>query len=495
MKYFNRSVSVKIAFKKVYKSSFYVILTEVIAALILLLYYYILRKTTTLSLFWQSNIPIYNWLQIIFSVINAILLGVTISMFIYILRTKAKSEKSTIIHSFSSLIFSAAATGCTVCGAFLLPLFGIAASLTALPFAGLEIKLISIAILIYAIAEYSRVITGVYKPPVEKIIKYANGRVEFNVNRKTLPQLKHIGILIIFVLFVYALPHVPKAWRISMQKSIGKTVTPSQSAKASNTSTSAIFAQINPPQGYETTITFGDIGPKMLDLGVIDFEKFKQIYTRSGQSLTSDQIKILTKGSNSRIKITPENSYFLLNFFWAFGLANQTKILTEGDMVKYGKDQTGSFASTGGWSLAKGDAMQYYSKRAIVPLTSQQEGLVNSVASNVYRPCCGNPTSFPDCNHGMALLGIFELMASQGATEQQMYEAGKYFNAFWFPSNAFDLALYFKNAEGKDFKDIDPKLLLSKDYSSAFGAQRVKSYLVDKGIQEKPPARGGGCGV
>jgi len=36
---------------------------------------------------------------------------------------------------------------------------------------------------------------------------------------------------------------------------------------------------------------------------------------------------------------------------------------------------------------------------------------------------------------------------------------------------------------------------LSKDIFSAFGAQTVKKWLIDKGIQEKPPAQGGGCGV
>ena len=95
----------------------------------------------------------------------------------------------------------------------------------------------------------------------------------------------------------------------------------------------------------------------------------------------------------------------------------------------------------------------------------------------------------------MALLGIFEVMAAQGATESEMYQAGKYINSYWFPGNAFDAALYFKNKEGKEFKDIDAKSFLSKDIFSAFGAQNVKKYLVEKGIQEKPPAQGGGCGV
>jgi hypothetical protein len=140
--------------------------------------------------------------------------------------------------------------------------------------------------------------------------------------------------------------------------------------------------------------------------------------------------------------------------------------------------------------------MSYYAKRKLVTLTSDEEKRVYDVASNVYRPCCGNSTAFPDCNHGMALLGIFELMAAQGATQTQMYQAAKYINSFWFPSTAFDTALYFKNKEGLDFKNIEPKIFLSKDIFSASGAQNVKKYLVEKGIQEKPPSGGGGgCGI
>lgn len=271
--------------------------------------------------------------------------------------------------------------------------------------------------------------------------------------------------------------------------------TASSGSTTGSKATADIFAKINPPEGYEINVRYGDIGPKMIELGVIDLQKFKDTYAQSGQPLSQEQLDILTKGANKKIKITPDNSYFLLNFFWAFGLANQTKILTEGDMIKYGEGQTGNFASTGGWTLSKGDSMQYYSKRALAPLTPSQEKLVNDVASNVYRPCCGNSTAFPDCNHGMALLGIFELMASQGATEKQMYEAGKYINSFWFPANAYDVALYFKNKDGLDFKDIDPKKFLSKETFSAFGAQEVKKWLVEKNLAQPPPKQGGGCGV
>lgn len=257
-----------------------------------------------------------------------------------------------------------------------------------------------------------------------------------------------------------------------------------------------LFDEVNPVAGFTINASYGQLGPKMITMGVIDPDKFKQTYEKSNQPLTTEQEQILLKGSDNKITITRENSYFLLNYFWAVGLANKSKILEEGDMIKYGgKGGAGSFASTGGWTLSRGNSMSYYSKSILIPLTKDQEALVNLVASNIYRPCCNNSTAFPDCNHGMALLGVLQLMASSGANENELYEAGKYFNAFWFPGNYYDLALYFQNKENKLFKDIDSKTLLSKNYSSASGWQGAKQWLADKGLIQQPPKQGGSCGV
>ncbi|MCL5094333.1 MAG: hypothetical protein M1355_04345 [Patescibacteria group bacterium] len=272
----------------------------------------------------------------------------------------------------------------------------------------------------------------------------------------------------------------------------GEIENPSQ-LKVSSTELSNIHFEINPKDGYEINARYGNLGPKMIDAGVIDSPKFTDVYKQS-QPLTPEQLEILTKGSDQKIKITTQNSYFLLNYFWAVGLANKSEILDAGEMVRDGRDQAGNFASTGGWTLGKGNAMDYYSKFTLIKLTGKQEKLVKSVASNVYRPCCDNSTAFPDCNHGMALLGMLELMAANNANEVQMYEASKYFNAFWFSGQYGDIALYFKNKEGKSYKDLDGKVVLSKAYSSATGYQNVKEWLSRKGLINAPSS-GASCGA
>lgn len=287
--------------------------------------------------------------------------------------------------------------------------------------------------------------------------------------------------------------YIAKITRSGISSELLNTSSSAKTVKGSQVS----LSEVNPDAGYEINATFEDLGPRMIAMGVIDLEKFKAAYSASGLDLDQEQLDILTKGSNSKVKITSLNSKFLLNFFWAVGLANKTSILDKGEIMKYGGIKgVGSFASTGGWTLAKGDAVKYFSKSKLINLTPEQEKLVNEVASNIYRPCCDNSTAFPDCNHGMALLGVLELMAANGASEDDMYQVSKYFNAFWFPGNYTDLALYFKNKEGKDFKDIDPKVLLSKEFSSATGWQTAKAWLGSQGIIELPKQQGGGgCGV
>ena len=143
--------------------------------------------------------------------------------------------------------------------------------------------------------------------------------------------------------------------------------------------------------------------------------------------------KLLYGKNNGHVAITAENSGMMLNMLWAFGLANKNPILENGPMMdpRYGGAE--NFASTGGWTLAKGNTMNHYSMHQFVTLTPEQQILVERVAKNIFRPCCKNSTYFPDCNHGMAMLGLLELMASQGATETDMYRISGEVNALWFP--------------------------------------------------------------
>lgn len=259
--------------------------------------------------------------------------------------------------------------------------------------------------------------------------------------------------------------------------------------------TPMMIHQINPPEGYTIPATFGNIGPQMIAAGAIDLDKFVQVYKQAGKPLTDEQMNILTQESSARIVINPENAYFLLNFFWAFGLANQNAALTGGPMIADGKDKVGGFASTAGWTLGAKPPTELYAGTLMISLTEEQQARLMEVASSVYRPCCGNPTHFPDCNHGMAMLGLLELMASQNASTDEMFAAAKYINAFWYPQQMLEVATLFKAVQNVDFAQANARELVSYQFFSASGFQAVHQFLAANGLLEQAPSRSGSCGV
>lgn len=252
---------------------------------------------------------------------------------------------------------------------------------------------------------------------------------------------------------------------------------------------SALEEKVIPSQGVILPVSWGTLGGQLVREGVIDANKFMALYQSRG-AFTEEYRTLLAGESNEPLVITPENSGYLLNLFWALGLANANPVLTEGEMVNPRYGGAGRFASTGGWTLAKGDAMEHYARHPLVSLTEDQQKLVDRVSRGIYRPCCGNSTYFPDCNHGMAMLGLLELMASHGVSEEDMWKAALAVNSYWFPDTYLTLASYMEQ-QGIEWDKVDPKEILGEAYSSAAGYRTIMSQV------NTPSSRGGGsgCGV
>ncbi|MFA6077172.1 MAG: hypothetical protein WC735_03820 [Candidatus Paceibacterota bacterium] len=227
--------------------------------------------------------------------------------------------------------------------------------------------------------------------------------------------------------------------------------------------------------GIELPVKWGSLGMQMTEAGVIDKVKFENLYNSRG-GLSESNKKLLEYADNENLVINSENSGVILNMLWALGLGNKNAILENGPMMdpKYGG--AGNFASTGGWNLADGKAMSHYSMHKFITLTPKQQALVERVAKNIYRPCCDNSTYFPDCNHGMAMLGLLELMASQGVSEVDMYKVALQVNTLWFPDQYATIKTFI-TSEGADWNTVDPKKILGAEYSSATGIQKVMSQI------------------
>ncbi|MDO8574200.1 MAG: hypothetical protein Q7R86_01065 [bacterium] len=236
-------------------------------------------------------------------------------------------------------------------------------------------------------------------------------------------------------------------------------------------------------------IEWKDIGQKMVKLGVIDQPAFENIYARRG-GLTGEEKSLLDNSPGKQVVINEQNAGYLLNLFWAFGLANKNPILEKGPMQNPEYGGAGRFASTGGWTLAKDNPMDHYSRHEMVKLTSDQQLLIEEVSQNIYRPCCGNSTYFPDCNHGMAMLGLLELMAANGVSEKEMYKVALQVNTFWFPDTYLTIDKYLKS-KGLSLASADPKEILGEDYSSAYGYANILSQVQTP----EQKSSGGGCGV
>jgi len=243
-----------------------------------------------------------------------------------------------------------------------------------------------------------------------------------------------------------------------------------------------------PSKGVALSITWGDLGAKLVEVGAIDSVKLEAVYKDRG-GFPPDFRKMLEKNANEKIVITSSNSGYLLNLLWALGLANKNQILEDkSEMMNPSYGGAENFASTGGWTLARGDAMSHYNMHELIVLTSGQQELVDRVSLNIFRPCCGNSTHFPDCNHGMAMLGLLELIASQGMNEQEMYKTALVVNSYWFPETYLTIATYMQQ-KGIAWKDASPKEMLNAPYSSSSGYQNISSQVT---LPEQVQG-GGGC--
>lgn len=226
---------------------------------------------------------------------------------------------------------------------------------------------------------------------------------------------------------------------------------------------SVIAEKVLPASGFVSKIRWGDAIPKLVGLGVINKTRFAR-----SVSLTPAELAVLDAPSDERIRINENTSWFTVTVLWPLGIANKNPILEKNGMAGPDVDY---YASTGGWTLGnKEGGGAYYNKYELITLTPEQQELAEYVADRVFRPCCNNPTSFPDCNHGAAMLALIELGASQGLTKEELFEEALHFNSFWFPQTYLETAIYFEAAKGISWEQVSSEEIVGKDYSSGSGS-------------------------
>ncbi len=276
----------------------------------------------------------------------------------------------------------------------------------------------------------------------------------------------------------------------SQAQNASQNASPDAPADDANASANELVEKIIPSAGIVLPVRWNDVGPRTLASGAINLSKFEERMAFNGRPLTAEQMGILVNGSDSAIMMDRNNSYFVLNVFWAFGLANRNPVLG-GVSAKIGDASVNNMASTAGWPLGERRGRELYNGAELLVLEPAQQELVEIVANSTYRPCCNNPTSFPDCNHGMAALGLLEWMAAQNASEDEMYEALLTANSYWFPQSYIETAAYL-GYQNSSWEAVGARELLSANYSSYTGYQNTR-----KKLEGFPPVSipGGSCGV
>lgn len=277
---------------------------------------------------------------------------------------------------------------------------------------------------------------------------------------------------------------------IAMQKNpkLSKKSAISKTGKVNVALVNKNLQSLPPTEGVTLPVKWNDLGERMISAGIIDEQKLNDLYKKRG-GLTNEEKKLLYQSDNPTIKISLSNANFILNVLWGLGIANKNDILDSGPMNDPANGGAANFASTGGWTLGKNNSMEYYSKYNLISLTKQQQQLVERVSKNIYRPCCDNSTYFPDCNHGMAMLGLLEMMASQNINEKDMYKFALEVNYYWFPGTYRTAAKYLAYKKSS-WDKTDPKLILGNTYSSASGSSNILS-SIDPGDKNRNP----GCSV
>jgi hypothetical protein len=246
-----------------------------------------------------------------------------------------------------------------------------------------------------------------------------------------------------------------------------------------------VIEQVIPKAGIPTGVAVEGSIQKLIAAGVIDPDKFRGSF----KELPAWVERLLLAPSDDPIVFSQETAPYLVNLLWPIGLSNRAAF-NENSPINTLSIPT--FASTGGWTIGRQESGHvYFNQVEIVRMTADQQAMALKVATTTYRPCCNNSTFFQDCNHGSALLGLLELAASQGASLEKLYGFALTANSYWFPDNYAKTALYFLHFNRKSWRDIEPKLVLSADYSSVSGWQTNVNHRLLRGNVTLPGASKG----
>lgn len=162
--------------------------------LILGMYYIAIELSASFDMFIKANSSIFVLLQVILSVLNAVLGGLSITFILFLFFRQRQLNGVSSIQSIGSLIFTVGTTGCYVCGSLLLPVAGIGSAIGTLPFAGIELKVLALILFLISIFETAPKVLGICK--LDKVYILKTGLKTINIGEGLIRNFKYLSLSI-----------------------------------------------------------------------------------------------------------------------------------------------------------------------------------------------------------------------------------------------------------------------------------------------------------
>ncbi len=198
---------IKVALNNLYQNKKNILITIAIATTSMFVFLLAIEVSNGIESYIKVNSPLYIFLQLFLSLLSSILIGVSLTLFINILKQRKDTNNLTVFQALASLLFAVGTTGCYVCGTVLLPFFGVAASFGSLPFSGLEIKFITLLLILLSIKEFSKNYMGICEIRNSKNLEliFTNSTYSFNVSGLYY-TIRPVTVTVLLLSLIFVLP-------------------------------------------------------------------------------------------------------------------------------------------------------------------------------------------------------------------------------------------------------------------------------------------------
>ncbi len=352
---------------------------------------------------------------------------------------------------------------------------------------------------------------------MKKTRKTRNNKRIIAKNRVVYPII-FTFILISVIVAAYALTQNPLTSHTQANKTQStyhNTTNTTKTLSGNSISQAILYAQVTPQTGYTISFKWGNSIKKLVDAGALNVSNLTIILNNSHQPLTLSEKEILNGTYTGYIQFNSTNTEFVQLVLWGLGINDNNTIITKGPIINASIPYANSinnnatlkqklnqnvtpywvagryFASTGGYGPI---GKLQLGMLNILSLSPSEQIIADYTAENSYRPCCDNPTAFPDCNHGATALGLIELLASQGANQSQIFSAVRYFNQYQFPQQYTEIAAYF-DSQGQNYSQVNSSKVMGYSFSSLSGYYAAHQYLLKNGVLTQSSTGNAACGA